>query len=575
MNDLKKGLWKILLRLCVLVLLFTTANASLLDWIWSGEPETQDQKLKIGEVPAVKIPFEVNTEDEKFLEEAKKYTSLKLSDLDSCQHHIVMQIRNSCADMTEEDLAKMSVNLLNCQSAVEGRQQFPCTKKMSLRECTSAMDSDMWNTYHLMNNRARAVCYAARHQQFRAMSEMTVNKLMDSATNQLETMNMLKEGQQKLESLTTHTMESLSIGHKELMGEQEKLRTTQSTLKDFVALNLRQLTKEKAMIAAGQQELTKMTDIIAKLEKNTEGIILQLDAATRQYDAALEKLVQINRTVNFLVEVMDSTRQELDDKLGWLTNVVGGTGDQLDRLFTCVLHGMFLVVAMITCSFVSAPTLTRGFLVLMVPLNLAVSYHQGHAEALNFPSMTILLVLSAALHWVMQAALHLWRGKQHVYYIQSNTNGFVSSTSPVKQTSLMTRLRDGVKTMLKAATSSVNSWIERRSAHNLGSSSPCSDESSDTDDIIPEDHFPEQLSYSNYGTSEFLRRHTDSPTLRQRSSTPIYNIPPTPTRTSSRSGTPRPMCGAICRNGQPCRNTATATSNMCHRHVLDSSMRSF
>jgi hypothetical protein len=54
------------------------------------------------------------------------------------------------------------------------------------------MDADMWNTYHLMNNRARAVCYAARQQQFRALSEMTVNKLMDSAHNQLNTMNSLK-----------------------------------------------------------------------------------------------------------------------------------------------------------------------------------------------------------------------------------------------------------------------------------------------------------------------------------------------------------------------------------------------
>lgn len=43
---------------------------------------------------------------------------------------IVMKIRNSCSDMTEEELAKMSVNLLNCQSAVEGRKQFPCTKSM-------------------------------------------------------------------------------------------------------------------------------------------------------------------------------------------------------------------------------------------------------------------------------------------------------------------------------------------------------------------------------------------------------------------------------------------------------------
>lgn len=43
---------------------------------------------------------------------------------------VVMQIHNSCSEMTEEGLAKMSVNLLNCQSAAEGRQQFPCTSKM-------------------------------------------------------------------------------------------------------------------------------------------------------------------------------------------------------------------------------------------------------------------------------------------------------------------------------------------------------------------------------------------------------------------------------------------------------------
>jgi hypothetical protein len=43
---------------------------------------------------------------------------------------VVMKIHNSCSDLTEEELAKMSVNLLNCQSAVEGRQHFPCTNSM-------------------------------------------------------------------------------------------------------------------------------------------------------------------------------------------------------------------------------------------------------------------------------------------------------------------------------------------------------------------------------------------------------------------------------------------------------------
>lgn len=54
------------------------------------------------------------------------------------------------------------------------------------------MDADMWNAYHLMSNRARAVCYAARSTQFRALTELTVNKLMQTAHSQIETLISLK-----------------------------------------------------------------------------------------------------------------------------------------------------------------------------------------------------------------------------------------------------------------------------------------------------------------------------------------------------------------------------------------------
>lgn len=50
----------------------------------------------------------------------------------------------------------------------------------------------MWNAYHLMSNRARAVCYAARSTQFRALSELTVNKLMQTAHTQIKTLSSLK-----------------------------------------------------------------------------------------------------------------------------------------------------------------------------------------------------------------------------------------------------------------------------------------------------------------------------------------------------------------------------------------------
>lgn len=54
------------------------------------------------------------------------------------------------------------------------------------------MDADTWNSYHLMSNRARAVCYAARSLQFRALAELTVNKLVQTTHTQINALSSLK-----------------------------------------------------------------------------------------------------------------------------------------------------------------------------------------------------------------------------------------------------------------------------------------------------------------------------------------------------------------------------------------------
>lgn len=58
---------------------------------------------------------------------------MKTSSLDICQHKVILHIKTSCSSMTEEELAKMSVNLLNCQSEVDGRKVFICTDDMVSR----------------------------------------------------------------------------------------------------------------------------------------------------------------------------------------------------------------------------------------------------------------------------------------------------------------------------------------------------------------------------------------------------------------------------------------------------------
>lgn len=132
------------------------------------------------EVDAPVIPYEIAPSDEKFLQEASKLIGVSMSDLDLCHHRVVLKLRSSCQELNAEQLGKLAVMLLNCQSNSEGRALFECTDGMSLKECTSGMDSDTWNAYHLITNRAKAVCVATRHEQFRGLTEITVNKLMSS-----------------------------------------------------------------------------------------------------------------------------------------------------------------------------------------------------------------------------------------------------------------------------------------------------------------------------------------------------------------------------------------------------------
>lgn len=120
-----------LLMVTVTVLTVQADALSVIDWVW-GKKEKPPPVVVSDGVPLISIPYEMLTEDEKFLKEAAKLvTDIQISSpLEICQHKVVMKIKTSCSSMTEEQLAKLSVNLLNCQSATEGRKVFPCSEEM-------------------------------------------------------------------------------------------------------------------------------------------------------------------------------------------------------------------------------------------------------------------------------------------------------------------------------------------------------------------------------------------------------------------------------------------------------------
>ncbi|XP_074841686.1 protein brambleberry-like isoform X2 [Carettochelys insculpta] len=424
-------------------LLFTPASG-FFGWLRQGPAPEKDP---VPPTPAPderrlpNAPFEMTTGDEQFLAEARH---LDLSPLDSCHHKVIAQIHSSCTDLTEEELAKLGVSLFNCQASVEGRKTYPCTADMSLAECTANMDPDTWNAYHIVSNRARAVCYSTRQIQFKRRTEHMVNTLVSAAVSQLEAMRLLKDGQEELKVLTAESLNEVVTSQQELLLQQEKLQDSQEQVEFSIHSNLEQLAQEKALITSGQQQVAQLIEGITKrmenmsshlddqdldlqqghqailadltqMQRRTQEVYSKIETSlalflayqnqtTLYYDVLMDKLCRMNQSLGLVLYAVDRMQSSVEGRLLHIQRFIGWAGISLSATYTCVLHTSYFLLLALLMSFLQTPGLPRAMLLLLVITN-ALS-ELNHAVSLGFKSLTILLALIMAGNWLLVSVCH-------------------------------------------------------------------------------------------------------------------------------------------------------------------------
>ncbi|KAB0804700.1 hypothetical protein PPYR_01670 [Photinus pyralis] len=459
------------LHIYFILLLCNGSNCQLLDYLKSvgtyfgyvpkQEPRSNDEFLN------QVVPYEVSQSDENFISEAAKLTGVALSALDSCQHRVVLKLQTSCDKMNDEQLAKMAVMLLNCQSSVEGRKIFPCTDEMSIKECTTDMDADMWNSYHLMSNRVRAVCYSVRQTQFRGLTEYTINRLMEAARNQLFNLDKISKDQQNLHELAQESLQSVAKGQEHLVRQQNDFKRAQLHSQLSIENNIQRLADEKRLIAETNDQLMQMTHavqgklelaasqlkehsdeshlnhqellddlvsiqnkvqvIFQRIEDSSELLLKQSELAQQQYQVTVEQLAEVNATVHSLVSLVGGTRRALEERLAWINSALGGTDSAIERLYAILWHASFLLIAMITCAFLGAQIITRLIVAISLPLNLALTLHKSE-HALDPITLTTSVGGCIIVQLMVSSMLALW----HTRVIQRTVPAIKERLTPKK-----------------------------------------------------------------------------------------------------------------------------------------------
>ncbi|KAM6922041.1 protein brambleberry [Xenentodon cancila] len=425
----------VLLTMCVLT---CPAVSGLFEWLRQTQPPpAAAPPPSPAAAPALlskDAKFEMATADETFLAEAKQ---LELSPLDTCHYQVVARLKLSCGSLSEENLAKLGVELFNCQAETEGRRTFLCTNEMTIKECTADMDADTWNAYHIVSNRARSVCYATRQQLFRRRAEHTVNALISTATSQLDAMKDLKEGQLELKELTAASLDKLLEGHGTLQAQQGKLHEGQDQMESSLRENLERLGQEKALIASGQelvaqliQGITKKVenvsehlqiqnsevqdshkaivkdltdvrhqaqDIYHKIDHSMLELLQYQDQTSQYYTDLMSKLERMNDTLAVMLHYIDNMQSRVEERLHLIQGYLGWAGLSLTAMWTCVAHAGYLVMCAVLLTFLRCPAFSRAMLLLTVPLNAVAEVNQQ--PALDLASLSLLLLAASLGHW--------------------------------------------------------------------------------------------------------------------------------------------------------------------------------
>ncbi|XP_043199569.1 protein brambleberry-like isoform X2 [Amphibalanus amphitrite] len=593
-------------------------HAGMMGWLFAGDPPepTAATAAMVGEDGARQVPFEVRSADDKFLAAVKKTSELELSELDVCQHKIFVSLRQSCSELSEEDMAKVAVQLLNCQSESEARPVFPCTMDMPIAACTRHMDANTWNAYHIVSNRARAVCYAARQQQFRASTELAVNRLAGEAFRQLERMRDLEGSQEELRRLTGDTMERVARGQQELLSRNDQLRAAQASVRSRVVENLRELSRVRSAIGVGQAGVAHtLEEIRAGLESAGAELKLQesarnrshqqltadlerihgsatqllhrlesVDGATRsvvvRFDALLASLERMNGTIFSLLATLETTQRQVDHKLGWLVELLGS---DLHRATGVFLHVGFLLLGMLLLSFLQAPYAVRLALLLVVPANLVSLLQAG--PVLEFSAITTLLVSLAVGHgltcWLLgwfraepvsqRAPLPLRPPSAQQKGCSAEVDRAAELSRASTRDALLSSDSEGEERPAPAVSRSGSllsglaaavSRSQRPTEGKLDRSSPLRQRLPrlPEQDIMPPPRSPLlNLSAATAGPESPLNSTLNSTLNGSRLRRAGIGLSP--------SSGDRPWCAATCRSGLPCRNPASHLSPFCGVHA--------
>ncbi|XP_072707885.1 protein brambleberry-like isoform X4 [Ciconia boyciana] len=258
-------------------LLLLCAAARFFGWLGLSSPpeELRTPPEELGVPPH--DPFEMTTGDERFQAEA---TCGELPSPDSCHDQVMVWLDSSCANLSEEEEAKLGVDLFNRQASAEGHRTYPCTPDMEGQK-------ELWER---PAGWLRPTLETPVHHN---LQQLALNETL-IASGQRQVAQLMEDITRRMGNVSSRGATGLWEGHRVVLSDLHRA-----------------------------QERTR--DVYSQLESDLTLLLAQQS----RMEEVMEKLRQVNRSLGLMLVAMEGARSRLENHLQQFHAVLDPAGQWL------------------------------------------------------------------------------------------------------------------------------------------------------------------------------------------------------------------------------------------------------
>lgn len=253
-----------------------------------------------------------------------------------------------------------------------------------------------------MAHRAVGVCSALKNEQFRALTEMTVNRLMETAQSQASSLNEGMKNQRRLNEMAVENLKEFSELDGKIKVSQSESLTNLKHVGDIIEENIATLQHELVLRQLSEEKLSEIDktaeEIAYKLAQHSSDIQDEHLKLRREVDEISANLQKTN------LEIVDQYNQALEFLNNFksvmlvLSNFATNIKTYADRIFATIhdvglelsdefITFMFLNILYTTCGmifmlFINAKGSCKTLLVILFGFNSVASYYKAEVPLL-------------------------------------------------------------------------------------------------------------------------------------------------------------------------------------------------